>query len=200
LIASLAKISWFAPYGMGFAERFVNRSLAQVTRYFTNDAIRSAALESVSKLMGPETKVLIGHSLGSVVAYEAAHVLHRPLSLLVNLGCPLGLQSVIYQRLRPQPPGFPPKVRRGVNVADRDDFIAAEPDLKGLFSARIPVDAVFEGGHTAHNGAEPHNAGFAWLPTGSVTQFLTTLSRRGPSMRRVCSSLGARPFCLNRAH
>jgi hypothetical protein len=31
-IASLAKISWLAPFGMGFAERFVNRSLAQVTR------------------------------------------------------------------------------------------------------------------------------------------------------------------------
>jgi hypothetical protein len=28
-IASIAKISWFAPFGMGFAERFVNRSLAQ---------------------------------------------------------------------------------------------------------------------------------------------------------------------------
>ena len=63
-IGSLAKISWFAPYGMGFAERFVNRSLAQVTRYLTNEEIRSAALGSVFKLIGPETKVLIGHSLG----------------------------------------------------------------------------------------------------------------------------------------
>lgn len=31
-ISSLAKIPWFAPFGMGFAERFVRRSLAQVSR------------------------------------------------------------------------------------------------------------------------------------------------------------------------
>ncbi len=36
-INSLAKIPWFAPYGMGFAERFVRRSLAQVTRYLTDE-------------------------------------------------------------------------------------------------------------------------------------------------------------------
>jgi hypothetical protein len=159
-IASLAKISWFAPFGMCFAARFINRSLAQVTMYLTDEVIRSAALESVSRLIGTETKVLIGHSLGSIVAYEAAHRLQQSLPLLVTLGSPLGLQNVIYHRLRPQPPAFPPNVRRWVNVADRDDFIAAEPDLTGFFSAGIPVDAVFEGRYTVDNGADPHNAGF----------------------------------------
>lgn len=159
-IGSLARISWFAPLGMGFAERFVNRSLAQVTRYLTDDAIRSAALESVFKLIGPETKVLIGHSLGSVVAYEAAHLMRQPLPLLLTLGSPLGLQTIIYQQLQPQPPGFPPSVRRWVNIADRDDFIAAEPNLEGLFSAGIPVGASFKGGYTVDNGAQPHNSDF----------------------------------------
>jgi hypothetical protein len=159
-VGSLAKISWFAPYELGFAEHFVNRSLAQVTRYLTNDEIRFAALKSVSDLIGPETKVLIGHSLGSVVAYEAAHRMSQPLPLLLTLGSPLGLQTIVYQRLRPQPPGFPPQVRRWVNVADRDDFIAAEPDLEGLFDAGVPADAVFEGGYTVDNGASPHNSDF----------------------------------------
>ncbi|ARO87883.1 hypothetical protein EBAPG3_008945 [Nitrosospira lacus] len=159
-IGSLGKISWFAPFGMGFAERFVNRSLAQVTRYLTNDTIRSAALESVFKLIGPETKILIGHSLGSVIAYEAAHLMNKPLPLLLTLGSPLGLQTIVYQRLRPQPPGFPPAVRRWVNIADRDDFIAAEPDLEGLFHAGIPASASFEGGYTVDNGADPHNSDF----------------------------------------
>lgn len=159
-IGSLSKISWFAPFGMGFAERFVNRSLAQVTRYLTDDTIRSAALESVSKLIGPETKILIGHSLGSVIAYEAAHLMNKPLPLLLTLGSPLGLQTIVYQRLRPQPPGFPPAVRRWVNIADRDDFIAAEPDLEGLFHAGIPASASFEGGYTVDNGADPHNSDF----------------------------------------
>ena len=159
-ISSLATIPWFAPFGMGLAERFVKRSLAQVTRYLTTDAIRAAALEAVFELIGPETKVLIGHSLGSVIAYEAAHLMKQPLPLLVTLGSPLGLQTIIYQRLRPQPPGFPSIVRRWVNVADRDDFIAAEPDLKDLFGAGMPAGATFEGGYTVDNGADPHNSDF----------------------------------------
>ncbi|PTR09166.1 hypothetical protein C8R32_104245 [Nitrosospira sp. Nsp5] len=159
-IGSLSKISWFAPFGMGFAERFVNRSLAQVTRYLTDDTIRSAALKSVFKLIGPETRVLIGHSLGSVIAYEAAHLMDKPLPLLLTLGSPLGLQTIVYQCLRPQPPRFPPAVRRWVNIADRDDFIAAEPDLIDLFRAGIPASASFEGGYTVDNGADPHNSDF----------------------------------------
>lgn len=159
-IGSLAKISWFAPFGMGFAARFVNRSLAQVTRYFTSEEIRSAALGSVFKLIGPETKVLIGHSLGSVVAYEAANLIKQPLPLLLTMGSPLGLATIVYQRLRPQPPGFPSNVRWWVNVADRDDFIATEPDLEGLFGAGVPAGAVFEAGYTVDNGASPHNCDF----------------------------------------
>jgi hypothetical protein len=159
-ISGLAKIPWFAPFGMGFAERFVRRSLAQVTRYLTDDKIRSAALESVLKLVGPNTKVLIGHSLGSVVAYEAAHLINQPIPLLITLGSPLGLHTIVYERLRPQPPSFPARLQRWVNVADQDDFIAAEPHLEALFGQSMPMGAVFEAGCTVDNGADPHNANF----------------------------------------
>jgi hypothetical protein len=179
-IGSLAKIPWFAPFGMGFAERFVRRSLAQVTRYLTDDAIRVAALDAVAKLIGPETKVLIGHSLGSVVAFEAAHLMAQPLPLLVTLGSPLGLQTIIYQRLRPQPPTFPRNVRRWINVADRDDFIATEPDLGGLFSAGKPTDSVFEGGYTVDNGADPHNSDF-YLGKAQVGKPVGETFRNAPS-------------------
>jgi len=58
-IGSLAKIPWFARVGMGVAERFVKRALAQVTRYFTDEAVRAAALEPVLKLVDARTKVLM---------------------------------------------------------------------------------------------------------------------------------------------
>jgi pimeloyl-ACP methyl ester carboxylesterase len=157
-INSLSKLRWFAPTGMAFATRFVDRALSQVTRYLTEDAIRSAALQAVRDLVGPETKVLIGHSLGSVVAYEAAHLLKQPLDLLLTIGSPLGLQNVVYQRLRPQPPTFPPGLRRWVNVADPDDFIAAEPDLRSWFSKDMPSGSVFDGTYVVVNGPEPHDA------------------------------------------
>src|SRR5215831_7198585 len=71
-INSLARIRWFAPFGLGFASRFVARSLTQVTRYLSDDAVRDEALARVHALLTPGTRALIGHSLGSVVAFEAA--------------------------------------------------------------------------------------------------------------------------------
>jgi hypothetical protein len=159
-INSLARLRWFAPYGMGFASRFVNRALAQVTRYFSDDTIRSAAQQAVLDLIQPDTKIIIGHSLGSVIAYESVQCLSQPISLLLTLGSPLGLDTLIYPKLRPQPPTYPANVRRWVNIADRDDFIAAEPDLQPMFSTGIPPGALFEGGRTVDCGSEPHNARF----------------------------------------
>jgi hypothetical protein len=159
-IDSLARIRWFAPFGMGFASRFVMRSLTQVTLYLSDDELREQALARVHALLTPDTQVLIGHSLGSVVAFEAAQMLDYPLPLLVTIGCPLGLHTVVYERVRPQPPRFPPMVHRWVNVADRNDIVAAEPDLTPLFGSTAPRGAVLEGGYLVENGAKPHQADF----------------------------------------
>jgi len=159
-VGSLARIPWFAVVGMGLAERTINRDLAQVTRYFTDEGVRAAAQQQVLKLVDERTKVIIGHSLGSVVAYEVAHSLDQALPLLITLGSPLGLQSIVYQRLRPQPPGFPSAVRQWVNVADKDDLVAAEPDLIPFFGSDLPDGATFDGAFTADNGSDPHNAEF----------------------------------------
>ena len=86
--------------------------------------------------------------------------MQHPLPLLVTLGSPLGLDTIIYPKLRPQPPTYPPKALRWVNIADSDDFVAAEPDLTKFFSNGIPSTASFEGAHTVDNGAKPHNVDF----------------------------------------
>src|SRR5262249_45700125 len=36
-IRGLSRLRWFAPFGMGFAQRFVNRTLSQVTRYLGDE-------------------------------------------------------------------------------------------------------------------------------------------------------------------
>jgi hypothetical protein len=175
--AGLARVRWFAPFGMALAERFVQRALAQVTRYFTDEQVRSHALGEVARLVGPDTRVLVGHSLGSVVAYEAAHRLAQPLPLLVTLGSPLGLRTIVYERLHPQPPGYPARVGRWVNLADRDDFIAAAPDLAPLFGTGQPAGALFEGGWTVDNGAEPHRAMFYLTKQETARPIGQTLTR-----------------------
>lgn len=84
-VNGLVKLRWFAPFGMGLTSRFVYKALGQVTRYLSDEAIRSAAQQSVLDLIGPDTKIIIGHSLGSVVAYETIQRLQQPIPLFVTL-------------------------------------------------------------------------------------------------------------------
>jgi hypothetical protein len=72
-LKTLARVSWLANAGMTVAERFIVTELTQVSRYLTDETIRTRAQWAVLDLIGADTRVLIGHSLGSVVAYECAH-------------------------------------------------------------------------------------------------------------------------------
>jgi hypothetical protein len=140
---------------MAFAERFVVTALIQVTRYLSDEMIRALAPQRVLNEVKDDTRVIIGHSLGSVVAYESAHRLAQPLPLLLTLGSPLGLRTIVTDRLRPAP-SFPPRVSRWMNVADHDDIVAAEPDLRPSFAADLPASSWFEG-VLVDNGSNPHS-------------------------------------------
>jgi pimeloyl-ACP methyl ester carboxylesterase len=111
-LASVARIPWFVSLGMNAAQ-LVRRSLGQVTRYLTEDDLREQVLGRVAEHLDDDTLIVLGHSLGSVVAFEATHRLSRPLPLLITLGSPLGLRTVIYERLRPQPPTYPGRYAAG---------------------------------------------------------------------------------------
>lgn len=161
LLNGASRLRWFAPHGMAFAQRFVNRSLRQVTSYLTDDDIRREIQKRVLRHIDADTRIIIGHSLGSVIAYEiAASHLQQPLPLLMTLGSPLGLRTIVYDRIRPQPPVFPAQVERWVNIADRNDLVAADPDLTPRFEATRPGGAEVESAWTVDNGAKPHEATF----------------------------------------
>ena len=155
VLKTLARNTWLAQVGMAFAERHVVTALTQVTRYLTDEMTRALAQQRVLDLVEDDTKVVIGHSLGSVVAYESMHRLKAPLPLLVTLGSPLGLRTIVKERLRPAP-SFPRQVTRWLNVADRDDIVAAEPDLSPLFAHDRPESSRFDG-VLVDNGSAPHS-------------------------------------------
>jgi hypothetical protein len=156
-IKGLTRVRWFAPMGVAVAGRFVVQALGQVTRYLTDDVTRVAAVKRVHALIGPETRLVIGHSLGSVVAYEALVAgIEQPLTL-ITLGSPLGLRRVIYDRLRPQPQRVPPSVGAWTNIADVDDLVAAELRLRPLFPP-APGRGVHVDDRQTDNGSEPHAA------------------------------------------
>lgn len=155
-VNALMRIRWFAPFGMGLARRFICQALTQVTRYLSDESIRSYAQDQVLAHVGPETRLVIGHSLGSVVAYEALHRTDQPVALL-TLGSPLGLQNVIYQRLRPQPPHVPLSVNRWDNLVDLDDLVATRLDLATYFPPAPTSTVVPETALALDNGAKPHD-------------------------------------------
>ncbi|MEU8521534.1 hypothetical protein [Streptomyces sp. NBC_01216] len=99
---------------------------------------RVAAREEVAaRIAAHRPRVVIAHSLGSVVAYEALHA-HPELrcDLFLTLGSPLALPRVVFERLTPRPEGRgtrPPGVGRWVNIADPGDPVAVPPGLSGWF-------------------------------------------------------------------
>jgi hypothetical protein len=89
-------------------------------------------------LAKPTPKVVVAHSLGTIVTYD---VLSEPalaglgVELLVTLGCPLGIPNV-QDRLRDgkgRPHPVPPEVGAWSNFADRFDPVALDASLRDEF-------------------------------------------------------------------
>ena len=139
------------------ASKFVWRALTQVTRYLADDDIRSFAQQQVLDAIDSDTRIVIGHSLGSVVAYEALHRTSQPTALL-TLGSPLGLRTVIYDKLRPRPPHVPPSVTCWDNLVDVDDLVAAHLNLAPYFPSAPGSTVTPRTTATLDNGAKPHEA------------------------------------------
>src|SRR5262249_42495091 len=111
---------------VGIAKHLLIGDLKQVTAYLENQSLRPEVLNRLAAEVTTDVRVLIGHSLGSVIAYEFC-CQHRQTSveLLVTLGSPLGIPRLVFDRLNPPPVGgvgaWPGQVVRWVNVADRND-------------------------------------------------------------------------------
>jgi hypothetical protein len=157
-LRALSGSRFFAAQG----ERVLKGDLRQVRDYFDDLAIRQQARERVSEAVSDDTRVLVGHSLGSVVAYEAlAANPGWPVRMLVTLGSPLGIPNLIFDRLEPAPlsaadakPGprgrWPGPSRQWVNIADQGDVVALVKDLRPLFGPGLDCRIV-ENGTTAHD-------------------------------------------------
>ncbi|MEV6594934.1 alpha/beta hydrolase [Streptomyces acidicola] len=174
--------------GQWASGRLMAGHLAQVTRYLAradpdsdgrtlDERIRDRVLGFIDD--GPT--VVIAHSLGSVVALEALHQHQGSIPLLVTVGSPLCMRTVVHPRLRPQPPATPHCVERWLNYWDRDDIITPRPWLERdvLPNSRgcLPVsDRVDSDG--------------VWVHT--ATKYLAQASVAGPVMEAIRRA-GERP-------
>lgn len=151
-LLQLARSRFFSKLG---PQNILLGGLRQVRHFLHDAAVKAEALERVAKGHAPSVKVVIGHSLGSVVAYEA---LCRNdwwnVDTFITLGSPLGIPQLIFDQLSPKPvngKGHWPHVRRWVNIADRGDIVALSKTLAPLFGN--VEDAL------VYNGWGSHDAG-----------------------------------------
>lgn len=157
-LRALSNSRFFAALG----ERALLGDLRQVRDYFHEPDIRMQARQRVIDAIGADTRVVVGHSLGSVVAYEALCASPAlPVKMLVTLGSPLGIPNLIFDRLDPAPlrsdqaearprGQWPGPGRTWVNVADRTDVVALFKDLGETFGPKVDSWLV-DNGATAHD-------------------------------------------------
>jgi hypothetical protein len=157
LLAGLLRSSTFA----GVAKHLLIGNLKQVRAYLDDPRLRKQVLDRVAAEVTADTRVVIGHSLGSVVAYEYC-CQRKPegVELLVTLGCPLGIPQLIFDRLDPPPVhgrgAWPVPALRWVNVADSDDVVALHKQLAPHFGPSPAGTSVVD--RLVDNGNQPHEA------------------------------------------
>jgi hypothetical protein len=124
--------------------------LRQVRLYQQDDALAEQIRNRVLSTIGDGCPVLLGHSLGSVVAFETL-ALHPDLAVdtLVTCGSPLSMRTVADGlRGRPGPGRLPGQIRRWVNIYDPADPVAGAGAVSRLWTQAEDYEV--------HNGDEPH--------------------------------------------
>jgi hypothetical protein len=137
-----------SPGLQGLGEEGVRRLARHLHAYLSYPEAREQIQRAVGDQAGPEPiDVLIGHSMGSVVAYEWLHRAAKPAGTLLTLGSPLGCAPVL-RRIVPAPPrpggqGLKDELysaaggTRWVNAAGRYDPIAWPKRLAAIFGGQV---------------------------------------------------------------
>jgi hypothetical protein len=121
-------------YGGGISQAALELFTRDVFLYTTRQRVRDEINGLVAAVLTEQPTVVIGHSLGSVVAYNVLRTDARTLRipLFVTVGCPLGVRPI---REQLQLLRFPSPVSVWLNAFDRRDVIALYP----LDSVNFPV-------------------------------------------------------------
>ena len=113
---------------------------------FTNDVYQYLQRKDLRKLLDDGVRaafvpgseaVVVGHSLGTVIAYNVLQDAPVKVPLFVTLGSPLAISAV---KRRLQPVSHPPAVGRWFNAMDERDVVALYPLTSSHFAVFPPVE------------------------------------------------------------
>jgi hypothetical protein len=137
--------------------------LRDVFLYTRRDAVRNAIDRIVADLLVQDTTVVVGHSLGSVVAYNVLKARSTPLPAYVTMGSPLAIRAV---RRSVTPISNPFGAKRWYNAYDRRDIVALYP----LDAENFDVDpSIFNNG-TVNNHTDNRHGIAGYLDDASVAK------------------------------
>lgn len=130
-----------------------------VVRDTINDIVR-AEMPSSGKL------IVVGHSLGSVVAYDVLrNASGISVPLFMTVGSPLGIREIV-QRLRPI--GHPAVAAKWFNAFDERDIVALRP----LDAANFPLDPEVENYAKVQNRTDNAHGIIGYLNDKTVAERL----------------------------
>jgi hypothetical protein len=156
-VASMLQILANTPYFGRKLQNLVIWFLKQVRRYVDEPDVRQSAQQTLLRTIAPDTRVVIAHSLGSIVAYEVlCERTELSVDTLLTIGSPLGLPALLPRLLPPADKGgrWPGRVRNWVNIADATDMVALAKKLSPIYGNQV-VDYLVNNGVTMHD-AKPY--------------------------------------------
>jgi subtilisin family serine protease len=135
-----AKVLPFKPV-RAIVTRLITRLFLHDVRDFLFDAERRGRMEDTLRrriAAGGGPFIVVAHSQGSMIAYDVLRALKREdadVRLFLTIGSPLGMDEVqdVLKDIG-GPLRVPECVERWVNVAERLDPVALDPELKGEFA------------------------------------------------------------------
>ncbi len=155
-----------AMLGQAANDAVFDRTVDMVTIMATDPDLRAKMRARIEPLVDDETRVLVAHSLGTVLSYMAlANHPQWNVHTFVTLGSPLAspmLGDMLDPPLVDGKGQWPGSVQRWVNVRAIGDKAAAVP-VAERFGERVE-DVVVDNGHRAH-APEPY---LNSLPTGEA--------------------------------
>jgi pimeloyl-ACP methyl ester carboxylesterase len=133
------------------------RLIDQLGRFLAAGDVRHAVRERVDRVLGPDTEVVIAHSLGTLVSYQVLAARPELSPALVTMGSPLATPFA-FDQLKPEPVDgvgqWPGSVRSWTNIAAVGDPACGGKGLAHRFGDRV-VDHIVDNGHRAHD-PEPY--------------------------------------------
>jgi hypothetical protein len=149
----------------GLSQSAIESFMRDVYLYTTRAGVR----DEIDRIVGPalnETPcVVIGHSLGSVVAYNVLRTDRRALKVqaYITVGSPLAIRA-IRDQLRPI--GFPAPAKAWYNAFDPKDVVALYP----LDATNFPVNPAVENYGSVLNATDNRHGIIGYLDDANVAK------------------------------